>query len=549
MFGAMRDKKVGRHSKRPGRDLWARRVSQMGNKAPGDQDSPETGPMRPLLASTILSSAAMGFGRTWLSKYRMKWCVVAVSLVVSIRAASCAPDWFNAGPLYDEFRLTLEPGQRTEMAGPLFYSQDTENGSTWGFPPLTSRHIDPGTESEEYDVLYPVLTYDRYGPEHRWQFFQLFSIAGGSDQQDQRTRRFTLFPIYFQQRSEDPDRNYTALVPFYGHLKNRLMRDEIFFVMYPAYSRTRKKDVVTENYLYPFFHIREGNGLEGWQIWPFYGQEHKEITSATNGFGEVTPVPGHDRSFVLWPIYLRSLDGIGSENPQKQWAVLPLYSSLRSPNRDSSTVLWPFFSHVTDREKQYREWQTPWPLIVFARGEGKITSRVWPFFSHAQSTNLESGFFAWPIYKYNRLHLETLERERKRVLFFLYSDTIQKNLETGRDERRVDFWPLFTHKRDFSGRTRLQVLSVLEPLIPNNKSIERNYSPLWALWRSEENPEAHASSQSLLWNLYRRDVSQDSKKCSLLFGLFQYESGPSGKRMRLFYVPVTKQTQFERKSQ
>ena len=66
-------------------------------------------------------------------------------------------------------------------------------------------------------------------------------------------KRFTLFPLYFQQRSPDPNENYTALVPFYGHLKNRLFRDEIFFVMFPIYSETRKRDVVTDNYLYPVF--------------------------------------------------------------------------------------------------------------------------------------------------------------------------------------------------------------------------------------------------------------------------------------------------------
>ena len=45
-----------------------------------------------------------------------------------------------------------------------------------------------------------------------------------------------------------------------------LFRDEIFFVMFPIYSQTRKKDVVTDNYLYPFFHLRHGDGLHGWQV-------------------------------------------------------------------------------------------------------------------------------------------------------------------------------------------------------------------------------------------------------------------------------------------
>jgi hypothetical protein len=123
-------------------------------------------------------------------------------------------------------------------------------------------------------------------------------------------------------------------------------------------------------------------------------------------------------------------------------------------------------------------------------------------------------------------------------LFFLYSDLIEKNTETGAAFRRWDFWPFFTARRDFDGKERLQVLSILEPLLPNNKSIERDYSPLWAFWRAESNPLTGAASQSLLWNLYRHETAPQTRKCSLLFGLFQYQSTPDGKRWRLFYVPI-----------
>jgi hypothetical protein len=179
-------------------------------------------------------------------------------------------------------------------------------------------------------------------------------------------------------------------------------------------------------------------------------------------------------------------------------------------------------------------------LIVFARGAGKTTSRVWPFFSQVQTTNQESDFYLWPVYKHNHMRSGELERERTRILFFLYSDTVQKITETGAAQRRRDLWPLFTHTRDYSGRTRLQILAPLEPLLPYSPSIERDYSPLWSLWRAEENPRTGATSQSLLWNLYRRETAGDSKKCSLLLGLFQYQSGFAGKRLRLFHIPVIK---------
>src|SRR2546423_203098 len=81
-------------------------------------------------------------------------------------------------------------------------------------------------------------------------------------------------------------------------------------------------------------------------------------------------------------------------------------------------------------------------------------------------------FFLWPVYKYNRLHSDPLERERTRIFFFLYSDTKVKSTETGKSKRRIDFWPFFTYKRELNGNQRLQVFSSIEPYLPNNKSIE-----------------------------------------------------------------------------
>ncbi len=469
-----------------------------------------------------------------------RFVICLLSLAVLWPGWLRASDWMHAGFLYDDFKLTLEPGHRVEALGPLFYSQQSETETTWGLPPLYDHVSDPAVQLEEYDFAFPVLTYRRFGKEGRWQFFQLLSWAGGQNQEEQEARRFTLFPFYFKQRSPEPGQNYTAFFPFYGHLKNRVFRDDIFFVMFPIYSETRKGDIVTDNYVYPFFDTRHGNGLKGWQLWPFYGQEHKDITTKTNGFGDVEAVAGHDSKFILWPIFLKQTAGIGTDNPSRTTAVLPLYDIERSQKRDVTTVIFPFFSHIVDRDKKYNEWQTPWPLIDFAHGEGKTTSRVWPFFSQAHTEYLESDWYLWPVYKFNRAHVDPLDRSRMRILFFLYSDTIQKNTETGAYQRRRAFWPLYTHWHDYNGNTRLQIFALLEPFLPTSKAVEREYSPVWSVWRSENNPRTSASSQSLLWNLYRHDAEPKSKKYSLLFGLFQYQSGAEGKRLRLLYIPIVR---------
>jgi hypothetical protein len=476
-----------------------------------------------------------GFGKPF--------CVLQIFLLVLVCGFSTvtfAEDGFHAGLLYDEFPLTLDSGRRTEAAGPLFYDEHKDSEKTWALPPFFSRYSNPDVETREDDFLYPLLTYEYYGREFRWQLFQLLSFAGGQNPQESEEKRFTIFPFYFQQRSPQTNDNYTALVPIYGHINGRLFRDKIFFVLFPVYSQTQKKDVVTDNYLFPFFHLRHGDGLFGWQFWPLVGNEHKDVTTNTNGFGDIETVGGHKNFFLLWPFYFNVTEGIGTDDPAKSWGVLPLYVQTRSPKRDSTTVLWPFFSWIDERGKQYHEWQGPWPFVIFTHGPGKTTSRVWPIFSQSHNATMESDSYFWPLYTFRRTHSDPLDLRRTRILFYLYENTVQKNTVTGEYKRRVDALPLFTYHRDYNGKSRLQILAPLEPAVPDNRGIERNWSPLWSIWISENYPQTGTRTESLFWNLYRHESAPGAKKCSLLFGLFQYQSDADMKKLRLFYIPVFK---------
>lgn len=463
--------------------------------------------------------------------------LASIWLLSALPSSGTALD--HAGPLFHRGPLTITQGQQIEALGPFFRFQRSELEWGWAIPPLMAFRADEITDFSEFEFLYPIFSYDRFGPAFRAQVLQIISFSGGETLADEQNKRVTLFPFYFHQRSTDPAQRYTALLPLYGRLRNRLLRDEIEVVMFPAYSKTRKKDVVTRNFLYPIFHLRQGPGLEGWQAWPLAGFERRIPLTQTNDFGEGILLEGHEKMFILWPFYLQSHTGMGTANPQTQRAVLPFFSQQRSPERDSSTYLWPFgFTFTEDREKNYREWAFPWPLIVFARGEGKHANRIWPFFSRAKNPTLESNFYLWPLFKVNRARAEPLDRERTRILLFLYSDLTERNTATRTALRRIDFWPLFTQRTDHTGNRRLQVLSVLEPLLPNNKSIERTYSPVWSVWRSEYNAKTGDSSQSLLWNLYRRERSSEKTKLSILFGLLQYESDKRGAHWRLLYIPT-----------
>lgn len=478
----------------------------------------------------------------------MQFRVILVSCLISMAMTlgALAEELNDFGPAYDHFSLTLEKGARTEAVGPFYNAQRSETEVTWAVPPLFSSRRDSVTDFFEFDFAYPLVTYDRFGLDYRIQFLQWFNYSGGSTMDETAKRRLTLFPFYFHQRSSDTNQNYTAVVPFYGHLVNRFFRDEISFVMMPAYVQTRKKDVVTENYLAPFFHVRHGEGLRGWQFWPLVGREHKGVTTRTNQYDEVETIGGHDKTFIFWPFFIHNDLGLGTTNVQTQRLSLPFYSAQRSPLRDTTSYLWPLgFTYTVDRERKYREWAAPWPFIDFARGEGKTLNRIWPFFSRGKTPTLESDFYLWPIYRYSHFVAEPLDRERTRILLFLYSHVVERNSGTETAMERTDLWPFFTSRKDHNGNRRLQVLSIVEPLLPGSTGVQRNYSPLWSIWRSESNAKTGANSQSVLWNLYRRESSPESKKCSLLFGLFHYQSGPEGQRWRLFYIPFGKKKEGE----
>lgn len=480
--------------------------------------------------------------RNWLQNARKALSLTITLASLFLLSPRAFADNLSAGPLYDKFPLTIGEGQRTEIMGPFYYREQNGDVRSWGLPPFFSSESDPTIEECEDYSLYPIFSYVKYGTQYRAQFCQLLSFAGGEDPDHLAPRRFWLFPIYFQQRCADSNEDYTAVFPFYGHLRNVLFRDRIYFVMFPAYSRTQKKDVVNDNYFYPFYNVRHGTGMQGWQFWPFYGAERKVVTLATNQWGMLETNGGHVHTFILWPFDIRQDNGIGTDDPEKIRAYIPFYCEQRSPQRDWTAVLWPFFNWADDREKKYKEWDMPWPLIVVARGEGKTATRVFPFFGKARNSSLEDNFYFWPIYKYNAIHAPPLERRRTRIAFFLYQNTSDRSTETGQVRRRVDLWPFFVYRHDLDGDTRLQALALLETFFPDSPGIERTWSPLWSVWRSERNAATGDNSQSCLWNLYRRDVSSGRKKISCFFGLYQYQRDANEKSLRLFYFPVMKRT-------
>ena len=65
-------------------------------------------------------------------------CCVGLCLGLAGGVCRSQDDALSLGPLYQEYRLTLEPGERTEALGPFFYVEPLEDSTLWAVPPVFS---------------------------------------------------------------------------------------------------------------------------------------------------------------------------------------------------------------------------------------------------------------------------------------------------------------------------------------------------------------------------------------------------------------------------
>ncbi|MFB3816952.1 MAG: hypothetical protein ACE147_04745 [Candidatus Methylomirabilales bacterium] len=434
----------------------------------------------------------------------------------------------NLWPVYDD-RVDPVDGSRVRSSlGPLFELERDldEPVQSYGLRPLFYRLEDArhDTDQAETDVLYPVFTYRRSDRDWQWQFLLL--LNGRSEGPPaERERRFDLFPFYFSGTTEAGE-SYRAVLPFGGTAVDRLGQDRLTFVLFPLYARFLKGQTETTYTPWPLISRVRGE-REGFRIVPFYGAVRQPGVSETR--------------FVLWPLYLSQRAGLNTDNPEETLALLPFYVRQRAPRRDSTTVLWPFFTHTHDRERGYEQWDAPWPLVQVARGEGKRVTRVLPLFS-VEERRLRNEFLLreltsrqlillFPLYIRTQDDVPGTRTVRDRVLWWLYSDTRQ----TGQDgeARRLDAWPLFRYERDREGAVRFQALALLEPLLPGNEWIERNYSPLWSLYTFRRSP-AGAEVHSFLWNLVRHEETPAGRSIEVLGPVVRYREAESAAVLSLF---------------
>ncbi|MBI2081538.1 MAG: hypothetical protein HY575_03275 [candidate division NC10 bacterium] len=428
--------------------------------------------------------------------------------------------------------------------GPLGIYRDAGPRVTLGLRPLLLRETDAEGDSTEADVFYPFGAYSREREDVDWRFFTLFRRAelAPPGREEATPSEVSLYPFLFWRTGSPGRPGYFAFFPLGGHLRDRFGRDDITFALFPLYARTVNEGVRTTHLPWPVIAAWSGPEQSGWQLWPLYGRDVR---------------PGRfDKTFVLWPFgFHQDLDQ-DTENPKRVRVFLPFYSLLRSPQRDETSVLWPFFSKITDRGEAYEEWHLPWPIVRVARGESRRITRVWPLYSSAVRGSRTDEYVLWPLYVTEREDREDFRLTRHRILYYLVQDAREELPEEGGSRHRLDVWPFFVYEAEGEAAT-FQTLALLESFLPRDAALRRSWAPLWTLYRHEWGPGGHTVS-SLLWNLYRREAAEGFLAWQLaplvayraedgsggpvrdlwfLLGLIQMHSAPGRRGLRLLYLP------------
>ncbi|MER3446931.1 MAG: hypothetical protein C4291_08855 [Candidatus Dadabacteria bacterium] len=435
--------------------------------------------------------------------------------------SSFGQEEFGFAPIFNVERGTQS--QEVDALGPFITSKKSDKTSEFGFRPLFYWTRDKEGNSSEFDFIYPFTTYRRNESDRKIRsFFYIISYESDKKESGFREKQFTLFPIVFAKSAEDKKDSYFALFPIYGRLRNKFLKDEINFYLFPLFLQTKKGETTNYSFLWPIFGYYTGEGQKGFRFWPLFGYRKKE--------GAL------DEKFALWPIYT-SKERILYGEKIETLSIFPFYFGLDSPNVTQRTYIGPLFSHLVDRKRGVERWDTPWPLINFTRGK-KEENRVFPFYKNEMNGEDKEGFILWPLYRYYTRTFADYTRKRDTVLFFLYSDIRDEPIvESGRRGRRIDVWPLFTYKRDRDGNRGFHFLSILEPFLSDNEGIEKNYSSFWRLYEWKKYKDGSTVS-SFLWNTFRAETGKGTKKFYFLGGLFGYRSDSHKKTIKLFYFPI-----------
>ena len=417
------------------------------------------------------------------------------------------PKLWTFSPLFEYRTDPANDYKSLNIFGPIIKYEHKENMTDRALRPLFFLSTEDEREALRLDVLFPLFTYKHDDEAVSYRLFFIINYYSNNTD-DYSQRNFSLFPLLFYKKKGVSPRQY-AVFPFIGHYFNWLKRDEVTYYLFPVYSHTKRNGTYVDNYLWPFFARISGDtpGETGFKIWPLYGRSQK---------------PGvYRKSMFLWPFWMSEDLQQDSVNPISIRYSFPFYLYSETPVESRRTLFWPFFSYVDDRKKGYTEWNFPWPIFSYSRGDYQHGYRALPFISDMTGAGRRTRHFLWPLLKLEEHKIDTLIQQRTRVLFLLYTDLDEKEIGAEQSRRhRTMLWPLFGYRQE-KGVSHFYALALLEPIFQQSDGLIRNWSPLWRIYQKKWDQQGNSVS-SVLWNLYWHERSSEGVAWEL-FPIFSYK--------------------------
>jgi len=440
--------------------------------------------------------------------------------LASVSLCLVASGWAeeNVWPLFVIRSGQADTVESAQYVGPLFFHRSDGVTDVRGFRPLflTTRT----GETVERNLFYPLFTYRTQPGYSSFNFFHLIEHQSNAESGTTPNDRFDIWPVYFSRRAADPEKSYQAFFPIGGTLKNRLGRDKITFVLWPLYLQTEKKGRRVTHTPWPIIGFFDGPGYDGFRIWPLFGHN--------------SHAGDYDRRFALWPLYHRSIENQSAPIPDERLVVLPFYSRSSGPGYISETYAWPFFGYTHRTQPDvYDERRYFWPLLVQGRGSERMVNRWAPFYTHSITKGTEKTWYLWPVYRHQSWRDLKIQQDKRQFLYFLYWSLEQHSLTNpaAAPARKTHLWPLFTAWDNGAGRKQVQALSPFEPLFQHNNKIRQLWTPLFALYQYDRQPDTTVR-HAFLWNAVTYRRSPTSKEFHL-GPLFDMHRDPEQKRVSL----------------
>ena len=420
--------------------------------------------------------------------------------------------------------------QSWQALGPLLFKKPAADGGTIsGFRPFyvqtTAAINDQVTEAA---VLYPLFIYRADSEAYQWSVFQLINrsgrIEGTPAIKGQKHETFDVWPFWFSRQTDAPETSYRALFPIGGTIRNRFWNDRLSWVLWPLYLKTEKQGVAATSVPWPIVRITQGSE-QGFALWPLFGWLEKPEKFRT--------------TYYLWPLVWNNTlqpddNAPAGTPPARQTGFIPFYTHESRAGYLDENFGWPFFGY-TDRTvpNRYHEVRYLWPFLVQGRGDDRYIDRWAPFYTHSVIKGMDKTWVLWPLVRQATWTDAGIRQTQTQLLYALYWSLEQRSTANphAAPADRTHFWPLFSKWDNGAGRQQFQLFSPLDVFFPTNDQVRETWTPLFAIYRSD-NRAPENRRWSVLWNAvtWRREHTEREFR---LGPLLSVESGSAQGRVAI----------------